>query len=210
MKKEFICDYCKKSFIPNYDVYNERIIHYCSKSCKTKHQMEINNGYKFYNKDTLEYAISQLIKSKNRYLTRTEICKTLNVSTKTLNKFKISIIEMNKKMGFKKLKSKFEEQIFTYLIEIFGIENIERQKYFEDCLSPKGYYLYFDFYIKNQNMIIEADGDQHNNKNNPWYSDYYCNDCDKIKDDYCYNNKIKLIRIPYKRNFDNTYIKTFL
>ena len=116
--------------------------------------MEINNGYKFYNKDTLEYAISQLIKSKNRYLTRTEICKTLNVSTKTLNKFKISIIEMNKKMGFKKPKSKFEEQIFTYLIEIFGIENIERQKYFEDCLSPKGYYLYFDFYIKNQNNKI--------------------------------------------------------
>lgn len=210
MKREFICNYCKKSFTPKYGVSQKRTLYYCSKSCKTKHQIEIGNGYKFYNKDTLEHTITNLISSNGRYLTGLEICKKLHISTKTLNKFKVSIVEMNKRAGFKKPKSKFEEKVFACLVDIFGIENVERQKYYDDCLSPKGHLLYFDFFIKDKNIIVDADGDQHNNMKNPWYSDYYNGDCDKTKDNYCSNKGIKLIRIPYKRDFDITYIKTFL
>lgn len=206
-KNNFICEYCDKSFVTKYSVPQNKVIHYCSKSCKTKQQIITSKNYIFYNKETLELSISQLIMDEKRYLTRTEICQLLNVSSKTLNKFKVSILDLNKKCGFKKVKSKFEEQVFECLIEIFGIQNIKRQKSFNDCLSPKGYLLYFDFYIDNKKMIIEADGNQHVNKNNPWHSEYYCIDCDNIKDNYCMDKNITLIRIPYKRNFDISYIK---
>lgn len=208
-KKTFICAYCGKEFFPKYALPEGKIIQCCSKSCKTKLQIEKEGKYKIYNKGTLEFAICTLIKEKERYLTRVEILNLLKVSAKTLSKFKISIVELNKKCGYKKPKSKFEESVFTCLIDIYGFENIERQKYFEDCLSPKEFLLYFDFYIEKENIIIEADGDQHKNKKNPWYSEY-SEECDRMKEQYCEDNNIKIIRIPYKKDINIDYIKSFL
>lgn len=205
----FICEFCQKSFTPKYIYYGKEPLRYCSKSCKTKAQMVQQKKYTFYNKDTLEFAIMQLIENENRYLTKFEICKKLHVSTKTLNKFKVSIVEMNKKCGYKKPKSKFEELVYEFLVELFGADNIKRQKVFDECISPKGHPLFFDFYIENNNLIIEADGDQHVNKDNPWYSDYYSEECDNIKNKFCAFNNINLIRIPYKKIIDKAYLEKF-
>jgi len=208
--RTFICEYCQKEFTPNYAFTKKRTLHYCSRSCKTKAQIVEQKKYKFYNKDTLEFAIEQLIKNENRYLTAFEIRKKLRVSSKTINKFKISIVELNKKCGFKKPKSKFEESVYECLTDIFGIDNIIRQKTFDKCVSPKGHILFFDFFIEDHNLIIEADGDQHINKDNPWYSEYYSEECDEIKNEYCRSNNINLIRIPYKKSFDKSYIESFM
>ena len=208
--RKFICEFCGKEFTPKYARPKDKVLKCCSKSCKTKLQIKIQKNYVFYNKETLEYAISNLIKEKNRYLTYCEITNNLKVSKKTLNKFKISIVALNKLNGFKKPKSKFEESVYGFLCDIYSYENIDREVKFSNCLSPKDAFLFFDFYIKNENIIIEADGDQHSNKNNPWYSEYYSEICESIKNKYCKDNNIKLIRIPYNRKVDLFYIKSFL
>ena len=84
------------------------------------------------------------------------------------------------------------------IIRVFLEDNdigYEREKRFVDCRDTKP--LPFDFYIPEQNTVIEFDG-QHHYKNIDGYGDYEAT-CrhDKIKNDYCKNNNIKLIRIPY-------------
>lgn len=95
-----------------------------------------------------------------------------------------------------------------YIIEFLESNNIkyQREKTFEDCLSPIGRRLKFDFYIPEQNICIEYDGLQHFKpleyfggvkefekiKNN-----------DKIKNIYCLDNGINLIRIKYLRPSSN-------
>ena len=74
------------------------------------------------------------------------------------------------------------------------------EKIFDDCVSPSGRPMKFDFYLVNQNMIIEFDGLQHYKP-----IDYFGGEVafeklklyDKIKNEYCSSNHIKLIRIPH-------------
>ena len=80
-----------------------------------------------------------------------------------------------------------------------------QQKTFDDCLSPNGKKLRFDFFVSNQ-ILIEYDGQQHygftgydwNTEEN--HQKTIVND--KIKNDYCKNHNLKLIRIPYW-DYDN-------
>jgi very-short-patch-repair endonuclease len=96
-------------------------------------------------------------------------------------------------------KSRGEKIIFSYLKEN-NIE-FEIQKKFKNCINTKN--LYFDFYIKKYNMCIEFDGRQHFEN-----SDYFGGEKefmkikkrDEIKNKFCLDNNIKLIRIMYNEN----------
>lgn len=90
----------------------------------------------------------------------------------------------------------------------------EREKTFDNCINPKtGHKLRFDFYLPDYNCCIEYDGEQH-------YKEYdFCRDSleerqerDNIKNQYCENNSIKLIRIPYwdYNKITNIYLETLL
>ena len=97
----------------------------------------------------------------------------------------------------RKGKSRGEALIEDYLIE----HNIdyEPQKTFDDCVG-NAEPLPFDFYIPSANMAIEYDGEQHFRS-----VDYFGGDkkfeerinYDKIKNQYCDDNDIFLVRIPY-------------
>lgn len=98
------------------------------------------------------------------------------------------------------IKSFGEEKIGNLLTQA----NIQFQKEysFKNCYgNNKNYPLKFDFYISSKKYLIEYDGEQHfqtnnrgwNNKQNLENTQYY----DKIKNEYCLNNNIPLIRIPY-------------
>ena len=76
-------------------------------------------------------------------------------------------------------------------------------------MSPKGYKLRFDIYLKNENILIEADGSQHYDLNNPNYSQYQ-QECDDIKNDWCLKNNVRLIRIPYTRKVTKEYVNKFM
>jgi len=93
-------------------------------------------------------------------------------------------------------ESKGEIEIENILIDKF-IKH-ERQKKFEKCKNNKK--LPFDFYLIDYNICIEYDGIQH-------YSPIYgednlikTNKNDNIKNEFCLNNNIRLIRIKYDEN----------
>ena len=100
------------------------------------------------------------------------------------------------------------------------LKNIEveffKEYTFDDCVNPKSNTkLRFDFYLPSYNCCIEYDGKQHYGIKNTYadlegfkniqYRDY-------IKNQYCVNNKIKLIRIPYTQldNLNHNDIATII
>lgn len=97
-------------------------------------------------------------------------------------------------------KSKGEEQIKNILIK----NNISftQEKSFDDCRFPKTNRLArFDFYIDNK-YLIEFDGRQHIQNTNKWNNEWnleYVQEHDQIKNNYCKEHNIPLIRIPYSK-----------
>ena len=108
-------------------------------------------------------------------------------------------------------ESKGEKSIAKFLNK-FKI-NFDRQKKFKDCKNI--HELPFDFYIPSLRMIIEFDGKQHYEP-----MDFFGGEKaferlklnDKIKNDYCEDNYINLIRIKYTNieNIENILKKYIL
>ena len=70
------------------------------------------------------------------------------------------------------------------------------QKWFNDCRDKKP--LPFDFYLPDYNILIEFDGRQHFEETDHFtYSLEVTQKHDKIKNDYCKDHNMRLIRIPY-------------
>ena len=91
-----------------------------------------------------------------------------------------------------------ENLIENYLIN----KNIkyEKEKTFEDCKNKEK--LLFDFFIVSINTIIEFDGIQHFESIEYFGGEsklLYTQQNDKIKNEYCLKNNIRLIRIPYTK-----------
>lgn len=100
------------------------------------------------------------------------------------------------------LRSKGEAKIKKILSE----NNIPftSQKTFSTCVSPNNVPLRFDFYI-NDKYLLEYDGEQHffpGNEKSGWNSkDNFelRKKYDEIKNKWCIDNNIPLIRIPYTK-----------
>ena len=94
-------------------------------------------------------------------------------------------------------KSKGEEKIIATLIQA-QIPFIT-QKRFDTCVFPEtNRHLVFDFYLPEQNILIEYDGEQHFHKvKNDRYGYEGIVARDNYKNQWCKENNIVLIRIPY-------------
>ena len=91
--------------------------------------------------------------------------------------------------------------------------DVEPQKRFNDCRDKNP--LPFDIYVKDLNLLIEYDGEQHympiirgnmsakDAENNLLLTQEH----DRIKNQYCEQNNISLIRVPY---WENKNIESFL
>jgi very-short-patch-repair endonuclease len=92
-------------------------------------------------------------------------------------------------------ESKGEKKVIQYLIK-HNIE-FEPQKKFPDCrlINP----LPFDFYLPDYNMCIEYDGEQHFGQSKKFTSEQFEKTVfrDGIKNKYCEDKGIKLLRIKY-------------
>ena len=75
----------------------------------------------------------------------------------------------------------------------------EQEKRFGDCRNPKtNALLSFDFYLPDYNLCIEYDGIQHFEETTWRHESLEDGQYrDSIKNQYCKDNNIKLIRIPY-------------
>ncbi|MFW6233256.1 MAG: hypothetical protein ACOC3Z_01185, partial [Nanoarchaeota archaeon] len=96
-------------------------------------------------------------------------------------------------------ESKGEKEISS-ILENHQIKYI-KQKIFKDCKFKS--YLKFDFYLPDFNTCIEFDGEQHFMVKENWGGEKEFKNIqkrDKIKNEYCKNNNIKLIRIKYDDN----------
>lgn len=114
------------------------------------------------------------------------------------------------------IHSKGENKI-EYILKSIGL-SYQKQYTFEDCINPlTNRKLKFDFYISDFNTCIEYDGEQHffyrdtsdwNTKENFEKTVYR----DNIKNLYCQNKNIGLIRIPYTEyeNITEKYILDYL
>ncbi len=75
------------------------------------------------------------------------------------------------------------------------------QKSFDGCVNPKTMFkLRFDFYLPDNTTIIEYDGEHHHIPieffgGQPRFEEYVALDC--IKNEYCNDNNLRMIRIPY-------------
>ena len=94
-----------------------------------------------------------------------------------------------------KVMSHGELKIKNILINL-GI-GFKTQYKFVDCVYMRN--LLFDFYLPDYNCCIEYDGEQHYQRLGFQTQIEFENGCkrDEIKNQYCQNNNIKLIRIPY-------------
>ena len=94
-------------------------------------------------------------------------------------------------------KSKGEERIISILLEL-QIPFVT-QKRFENCVFPEtGRQLVFDFYLPEQNLLLEYDGEQHFHEiKNDRYDFSGLQKRDAYKNQWCVNNNIPLVRIPY-------------
>ena len=95
------------------------------------------------------------------------------------------------------LTSKGEEKIASLLTQ-YNIPFV-KQKTFETCKFPlSGYLAKFDFYVDNK-YIIEFDGIQHFHSVEFFKNQNYASikTRDDIKTNWCQDNNIPLIRIPY-------------
>jgi ssDNA-binding Zn-finger/Zn-ribbon topoisomerase 1 len=116
----------------------------------------------------------------------------------------IANVHIQAKAGCPKCNSsKGEAEIRKWLLE--NKFNFKEQKTFIECINPiTNRLLKFDFYIKEENTLIEYDGEQHFRANFPRNDKQKAIENledlqkrDQIKTQYCKDAEIKLIRIPY-------------
>ena len=88
----------------------------------------------------------------------------------------------------------------------------EREKSFNECKLSSGRKARFDFYVNNH-YVIEYDGKQHfQAEGTGWNTEEkykFTKKSDMIKNKYCFNNNIPIIRIPYW-HFDNLCLEDLL
>lgn len=95
----------------------------------------------------------------------------------------------------------YGEEIIAKILTQLHI-TYHRQQMFDDCINPKtGARLRFDFYLTEYNCCIEYDGKQHYEyTNQDWNTEEHylqTTQNDIIKNNYCLQKRINLIRIPY-------------
>ncbi len=179
----------------------------------TLRQIEINNWCPECNERAILNQLKKIIKENNGELitdlTNEKIANKTLVLVRCNNnhiwKTKIYNLIYNKTWCPSCLKYEGEEKIKFYLKN----KNIEynRQHTFENLIgnTKRKTKLRFDFYLPKQNILIEYDGRQHYEPVNfggcsdeqAQKTHLELKNNDKIKDKFCIENSIQLIRIPH-------------
>lgn len=124
-----------------------------------------------------------------------------NLSKETEPEFKLTVDSfINGGCGHPYFGKSNGEIIFENRLKENKIEYV-RQKSFEKCRDKST--LFFDFYLPKYQILIEIDGQQHDTVIDMWGGIEGLKDRikkDKIKNEFCKNNDLKLIRIKYTTN----------
>ena len=104
----------------------------------------------------------------------------------------------------------YKEEAMCTLIESWGYK-ISRQHVFDNCKDTR--VLKFDCYLIDFNTVVEYDGENHfhpvkfgtQSEEEAIEKYEYTKNHDRIKDQYCMNNNINIIRVPYYQFDDMEY-----
>ena len=109
------------------------------------------------------------------------------------------------------------ENLIGNILQKYNIK-YKRQHTFDDCIDKRK--LPFDYFLLDYNIICEYDGEQHfypvgfgcHSKEEAYEKFLYTKKHDNIKNDYCKNNNILIIRIPYweKSNIEGYLINELI
>jgi len=116
-------------------------------------------------------------------------------------------LHINKGNSCPRCKASKGEKEIEYLLKQKKIKYISEHK-FKNCKDKR--LLSFDFYLPDINLCIEYDGIQHFKKSNYFWGEKAFNLAkkhDTIKNIYCENSDIKLLRIKYNENIKAKLIK---
>lgn len=227
--KVFICEICNREFtVPYVGENNKSVIVKTCGDCysevkKRSALTRVNGGVNLDELfESFKLTIVEIYNNTSVVPTKEQVIKKLSVSSKTVNKmFKGKDINYNTlcdNLGLKKTgRSKFQQNVLLCLHELYKGHAIVSEKHFDNLVNPRtNAYIYIDYFIHALNLAIECDGAQHSDKNH-YYNSLASNngwtsvmDTDKIKDDYCSSNNIKLIRIPYTRNVTLEYVSQYI
>lgn len=157
-----------------------------NKKLTTKEVLEQfnNNNNNVYNYDKFEY--------KGSHTKSIIICIEHGEFEVTPNNHK-------RGKGCPKCKMSHGERVVMKYLDKFNIK-YDYQKKIEGCRNK--YPLPFDFYLPEYNMCIEYDGEQHFSKHEFFGGEKSFNKrikLDNIKNKYCNDNNIELLRISYKK-----------
>jgi very-short-patch-repair endonuclease len=158
------------------------------------------NSTEISKKDRDKFIEEANIIHNNRYIYDEVIYQTNKVKVIVICKkhgdFEVSPnSHLSQKIGCPVCKISRGEENITKVLCNFGINFIRKYK-FDDCVFKNR--LEFDFYLPDQNICIEYDGEQHFKEVSFFKNNFEIGKIrDSIKDEYCRKNSIKLIRISY-------------
>lgn len=192
----FKCPWCGALFVSS--IYTVQSGHCTSCGCKQKEQIRALGKSKKYNLVNKKFGKLTVVEDTGK---RT---KGKNVVWKCLcdcgQYCEVSSHELltGQTQSCGCMRSHGENKIASILDDL-NIEYI-REKMFKDCINPlTKKKLRFDFYLPEYNCCIEYDGIQHY-KVTGWQSKELLEKTqnrDNVKNKYCFDNGIKLIRIKY-------------
>lgn len=200
---------CGKEFERSFDNFKRKKTTLCQ-SCSNKRELSQSAKIKI-SKSKLK-SIDEVLKVVENDMK----CKFMKRYTKKNTRSTIIVFEcsvhgiqeaywtnLSKRKCCPKCNKMYIESKGNKLVESWLLENniaFKKEYKFEKCKDTRA--LPFDFYIPTLNTCIEFDGLQHYTniyfgKGNEEKALEYYKRHDKIKDDYCKQNNIKLVRIPY-------------
>jgi len=214
------CIICGREFL-----YKNSFKKCCSEDCLRKHRQNLTLKQRGLNYDNVIGKIEKYIieNYQNFGIIKTlkECLKDNHISPKTYYKYSkqynISYNLILANNNIPKQHSKFQTSITKYVKNYFNGCKIIEEATFDNCINPEtNCKLRFDIYIPDKNIAIECDGIQHNKRDSYFnilaiksgFTPSYVTD--KIKESYCKENNIKLIRIPYSRTINQKYVYSFL
>lgn len=206
------CAYCGKEFSQLYVGSNGYTVKvnstHCSRSCANKANPLKGCIIPDIGKDALKQKVIDFILKQNKYCTKEEILVEIKHSSKTLLKHGLQIKLINNELGFTKPKSIFQNIVEGYLKNIFV--DVETEVEFVGLVGVTGHPLRVDFFLPEHRIAVEADGSQHKYPNHPWakHKNGTVKEYDDIKNLFFAKNKVRLVRIPYKRNLKESDVKS--
>lgn len=189
------CVQCGKPF-----THKRMDARFCSFKCSSLWINATGQGPRHDDGELLARIVS-VINSHERCLSQEELLAQVGISHQTLQTREWSMEflynQADRTYDAPVLDSRFADRVYSVLSEIVTDMEMEPDKPLPGMRGFKDGELRADIFIKDLNLIVEADGGQHQDGRGDLDQLAYIRANDRLKDLYAAANGITLIRIPY-------------